>query len=193
MEHVRIDEGVKRGRKLRHKMPERHPDLGTWKIPPDLDPNQVLQDYLTESTTSQISQRYGISRKAMVKWLRTVAPDEWKKVQVVRALCRKEESDDGLEAACDALSLARAREMLRSAQWDLERLDAPTFGQQTHVTVDISTDLGERLRRAQERTIDGVAVQLPQCTTPHNDDANSQVTDSVADSDSTSHNHQYVK
>jgi len=103
-------------------------------IPKDLDPRVVLDKYLTEQTTSQIASSFGVTRKALVGWLREQLPNEWKQVQVVRALTRKDDGNDGFETAEDALSLARAREMVKSAQWDLERLDAPTFGFKQEIT-----------------------------------------------------------
>lgn len=132
--HRRIDEGVKRGPRRRQSMPDNHPDLGTWKIPANLDPHAVIDRYLSEATTSQIALSYNVSRKALVKWLRETVPEEWKQVQVLRALILKDDSVEGLQNAKDALSLARARELLRSGQWDLERLDAATFGPKQEVT-----------------------------------------------------------
>jgi hypothetical protein len=160
MENVRIDKGVKRGPKNKHKLPTRPQDRGTWVIPAELKPDEVLDRYLTEQSTSQIAASYGLSRKAMVAWLKEKAPEQWKRVQVLRALMRKEDGDEGLEVASDALSLARARELLRSAQWDLERLDSNIYGQKQHVTVDINVDLGDRLMRAEQRAIPGEYTQV---------------------------------
>src|SRR6185436_1342885 len=124
MEHVRIDRGIKRKtRKGIVTKPSAKQDLGSWQIPPDLDPKEVIELYMTESTTSRIAERYGVSRKALTKWLRLTVPKEWKQAQIIRALARKEDADEGLEDAVDALSLAKARELLRSAQFDLEHLD----------------------------------------------------------------------
>lgn len=126
MDHIRIDEGIRRGPKKRRKVPrQQDPRTGRMLqiIPPDLDPQVVLNRYLTDETTSQIAQSFGVTRKALTGWLRSALPKEWKQVQIVRALVRKDDGNDGLEDAPDALSLARAREMIRSAQFDLEHLD----------------------------------------------------------------------
>lgn len=142
----RIDKGIKKGprtaqdalRQAQERRASKHrrvPDLGSWVIPEGLDPKEVIELYLTETTTSHIGQKYGISRKALVSWLRQVAPDEWREAQVLRALCRKDDSDDDMDAACDPFALARARERLRSAQFDLERLDSATWGQKTQLEV----------------------------------------------------------
>ena len=155
----RIDSGIKRGpkrRPIRSGLPTNPTDpadLGTWHIPPDLNPDSVLERYLSESSTSQIAKQYGLSRKALTKWLRQVRPSEWKQAQVLRALCIKEDSEDGLASAADPLSLARAREMLKGAQFDLVSLD-DDYRPKTDVTLHVSGDLGDRLRRARERVID---------------------------------------
>ena len=150
--HVRIDEGIKRGPRNRHKAPPRRLDTATGAIPTDLTPEAVIERYLTESTTSQIAQSYAVSRKSLVRWLVEHKPKEWKQVQVIRALCRKDAGDEGLEVACDALSLARAREQLKSAQWDLERLDHTNYGMKQEVTVKQEVRI--------ETVLDGEACQL---------------------------------
>ena len=133
-EHVRIDEGIKRPPKHRHKLPTKRPEHKVGSIPVGLNPDLVIEQYLTESTTSQIAYEHGVSRKTLVRWLIEQRPDQWKKVQIIRALCRKDDGDEGIETACDALSLARAREQLRSGQWDLERLASSTWGPKQEIT-----------------------------------------------------------
>ena len=122
--HVRIDEGIKRP-KHAHKPPKhrRKADLGSWVIPADLNPQEVLERYLAANTTSHIAQQYGVSRKALTQWMRKVAPEQWKAVQVIRALMNQEDAEEGIVGATDALALARARELLKSAQFNLQALD----------------------------------------------------------------------
>ena len=137
-DHIRIDDGIKRGPRLRNgrpTMPSNPADLGTGIIPANLDPDEVLRQYLTVPTTSKLANSYGVSRKALVGWLREQRPAEWKQAQILRALCMKEDSETGLAVAPDALSLARARELLRAGQWDLERLDADYRPKQEVTTV----------------------------------------------------------
>src|SRR3990167_2028344 len=152
--HIRIDEGLKRGPKLKVRKPRVHGTAGQpalyphrleprpgepvnplTVIPPDLDPDQVLERYLTETTTSLIAQEYGVSRRTLTRWLTQQRPDQWRQVQLLRAICRKEDADEKMEIACDALALARAREQLRSGQWDLERLDPNTWAQRQQISV----------------------------------------------------------
>jgi transposase len=135
--HVRIDEGIKRGPKKQGKIRPRRVNSQTGlaeAIPPGLDPKYVLDLYLQNPTTSGIAQKLGVRRSTLTLWLRKTCPEDWKNVQICKALMRKEDADEGLETAADALELARAREMLRSGQWDLERLDAANYGQKQEVT-----------------------------------------------------------
>ena len=72
-----------------------------------------------------------------------------------RALLRKEEADRILSIATDPLELARGREMLKSAQWDLERICRRVFGQEAvNINLNLNRDLGDRLRRARERVFE---------------------------------------
>lgn len=134
--HIRIDEGIKRGPRKPLQARRRSPkgDLGGWVIPEDLKPQEVLQRYLVAETTSQIAQEYGLSRKALTKWLREKCPVEWKQVQILRALDQKDKGNEGLIDPPHALSLACAREQLKSAQWELTALD-PDYQPKQQITV----------------------------------------------------------
>ena len=137
-------------------------DLGSWTIPPDLNPHEVLQRYLTESTTSQIAGQYGLSRKALVKWLRSTVPREWKEIQLIRAHAALEQGEDGIdtaETAQSAISLACTRERIKAAQWRLQALDNDYHPKQ-ELTITDKTDLGDRLRRSRERVIEGESTVI---------------------------------
>jgi transposase len=171
-ENTRIDKGLKRGPRNKHKPRSDVADLGTWQIPAGLNPDEVLQEYLAAHKTSQIAKQYGLSRKALVRWLRQERPKEWKQVQIIRALTKKEDADEGIQDANDALSLARARELLKSGQWDLERLDDEYSVKQEvaltvdhHVTVSQGleteiTDLFNKIRGNQSQPIDITPIPI---------------------------------
>ena len=110
----------------------------------ETDPKLILQRYLSDETTKQIAADYGVTRQALGQYLLKTAENEWKEAQVVRAIARKESAEDDLETASDMLSLARARERLRAAQWDLERVcrriygqDAPPAGAAVQINIGI--------------------------------------------------------
>ena len=172
--HVRIDEGIKRGPKVQRRPGpgklRRNPETGKVQaIPDNLDHKEVLARYLSEDTTSQIAQSYGVTRKSLVAWLRQVAPKEWKQVQLIRAHDRKELGNEEIESAEDALSLARAREIVRSAQWELAALDddyRPKLAVESKQVMDPATqELAsaalDLLRHFREKVVNPEPIALP--------------------------------
>lgn len=117
------------------------------------DPRQILTRYLSDETTESIARDYGVTRQALGQYLLRHAEEDWKEAQVARAIARKEKAEDDIEAAQDPLNLAKARELLKAAQWDLERVCRRIYGQEVQHTIAV-IDLGDRLRRARERVID---------------------------------------
>lgn len=93
------------------------------------DPKDVLNRVLNEESTKDIAASFGVTRSALNQWLLANAEEDWKAAQVIRASKRKEEAEDEMDTATDALSLARARERLKAAQWDLERVCRRIYGQ----------------------------------------------------------------
>jgi len=119
------------------------------------DPKGILLRYLSDESTSVIAADYGVTRQALGQYLLRHAEEDWKEAQVARAIARKEKAEDDIESAQDPLQLAKARELLKAAQWDLERVCKRIYGQDHNLNLNVNiVDLGERLRRARERTID---------------------------------------
>ena len=143
--HIRIDEGITRGPR---NQPDSQPDTQTDSavedankpIPYDqgklanVNVQGVLERYLGGETTTQIAASLGVTRQGLGWWMRKHAEDDWKDPQVILAFERKERAEDALSAANDALSLARAREQLRGAQWELERVLSRIYAQKQEVT-----------------------------------------------------------
>lgn len=178
--HVRIDEGIKRGKRIRPLPAPRRQSV----IPAcnsklaNLDVTRVIQQYLEDKTTAQIAKKWGVHRSGLHQWLLRNCEEQWREAQIARALSQYEEAKDALRVAPDALSLARARESVRSAQWELERLFSRLYGQKQEIT-HVNADLGDKLRRAKERTIDAEVLEVthtaPQQTGNPGVDAQQQV------------------
>jgi multidrug resistance efflux pump len=113
----------------------------------DQDPKTILARYLSDESTKDIAASYGVTRQALSKHLLLHAEQEWKDAQVSRAIARKESAEDDLEAIRSKIDMADreererlsltvvlARERLKSAQWDLERVCRRIYGQ------DVSPD-----------------------------------------------------
>ena len=108
----------------------------TASIPSDLAPSVVIHRYLSDERTADIAASYGVARSRLNQWLLQHAEEPWRQAQVARAITAKEQAQDDLDEAQDPLTLARARERLRGAQWDLERLLSRLFGPKQEVTID---------------------------------------------------------
>lgn len=93
------------------------------------DVGDVLTRVLNEESTKDIAASLGVTRSALNQWLLANAEGDWRTVQVIRAHKRKDEAEDEIESAADALSLARAEKKLKAAQWDLERVCRRIYGQ----------------------------------------------------------------
>jgi hypothetical protein len=90
----------------------------------------ALLRYEKGEQVRQICASYDVSNVTLYKRIIDVAEDEWKAIQVARALSIKERAEEEIQSAPDALSLARARDALKAAQWDLERVCRRIYGQE---------------------------------------------------------------
>lgn len=95
----------------------------------NVKPEDVLERYLAGENSPEIAKSLGVTKQALSFWLLNKAENEWKSAQLVRALERKDKAELLMESADNALDLARAREQLKSAQWDLERVCRRIYGQ----------------------------------------------------------------
>ena len=128
------------------------------------NPRDVLKRVLNEESTKDIAQSYGVTRSALNQWLLETAETQWRAAQVARAYRRKEEAEDEMDTATDSLSLARARERLKAAQWDLERVCRRIYGQD--VTPDQLGRVSITLNIGGREPLDVVAEQ-PKSNEPH--------------------------
>ena len=91
---------------------------------------------------------------------------------------RMELRERELEAAADSVTVARARELLSHARWRAEREFPDRWGQRNQLKVEHVGDLGERLRRAQQRvhdarTIDGEVLREQSALPPPDESSSS--------------------
>ena len=120
----------------------------------EANPLVILQRYLSDESTKDIAATYGVTRQALGQFLLKHAEEDWKEAQVARAIARKEKAEDDLEAALDPLSLARARELLKAAQWDLERVCRRIYGEDRNAgTVVISPVLNITISQGEPSTV----------------------------------------
>jgi hypothetical protein len=92
------------------------------------DPEKILAQILEGKRTHDIAEELGVTREKLVYHLTTKAAEEWKTSQLLRDLKRKEEAEDEIDNAQDALALKKAEAKLKSAQWSLERVCRRIYG-----------------------------------------------------------------
>jgi hypothetical protein len=127
--------------------------------------NHVLERYIHGEQVADIAKELQTSDVTVYALLIREHEATWADIQKARALARLERHTKSLEVAPTPLSLARHRELVRAAQWELERLFNRIYGHKQEVTVQINHDLGEHLRKARER-VQGRVIDMPQGSNP---------------------------
>ncbi len=133
----------------------------------DVDPKDVIERVLREESTKDIAASLGVTRSALNQWLLVHAETEWRAAQIIRAHKRKDEAEDEMDSATDPLSLARARERLRAAQWDLERVQRRIYGQDVpNVAQAVQININLRRDAGQQTAVDIESEDLTQSNKP---------------------------
>ena len=88
----------------------------------------VIARYLTGERVEDLAKEYGCSRWTLNQALVTHAEEAWRDAQCARAVARLADAEDMLDNARDAFDLAKGREILKSAQWQLERVYRRIYG-----------------------------------------------------------------
>jgi hypothetical protein len=107
---------------------------------------EVIARYLHGEQVAEMAHEFSTSDVTLYALLLRDHEIEWKDAQTARALARLERENRKLEEAPDPLSLARARELVRSAQWELERLLNRIFGPKQEVTHTIKPEFNVILK-----------------------------------------------
>ena len=174
--HVRIDEGVKRGPRKPREPGTRLAKLksipGISYCPTKLTnvkPIDIITRYLNGESSEQIAHSLTVTRQGLAYFLRKNAEEDWREAQIIQAVERKELAEELLASCNDPLSLARAREQLRAAQWDLERLFSRLYGQRLSVeskqvmdpaTQELANAAIELLARFREKVVNPEPIAL---------------------------------
>lgn len=123
-----------------------------------LDFDSLISRYLSGESVQTLAAEAGKHRATIYRWMLAGLGDkDYHDVVTECLVTRIADADQRLETASDGCDIARAREMARFARMDFERRRPALYGQKQEIT-HISADLGDRLRRARERTIEGEIV-----------------------------------
>jgi hypothetical protein len=118
----------------------------------------LLVGYNEGKQVAEMAPQFGISDVTAYALLLREHEADWKEAQKARAMARLERAQHALGTAPDVLSLARAREEVRAAQWELERLmrrlygqDAPQQAQAVQVNINLRRENTTELRVVAEQ------------------------------------------
>lgn len=93
-----------------------------------------------------IAAELGIEHTTLYRHLVKHHEQDWISAKKSRALAEIEEGEEQLRSASDALALTRARERIRAAQWQLERLYRKVYGQDAPVNAGQAVQININLR-----------------------------------------------
>ncbi len=93
----------------------------------------TLERALNDERIEDIAVSFGLKRSTLNYNLLAHANDEWRDTQAARALTNLQDAEEAVKNAPDGLSLGRARESLKSAQWALEKLHRRLYGDKIEV------------------------------------------------------------
>jgi Helix-turn-helix domain of resolvase len=111
-------------------------------------PNAILERYENGEGIEAIALDLGITPPAVYRYLARHAQEDWKEYQAANALHEYQLAEDQLRTASDGVSLTRARELVKSQQWKLERVLRRIYGQDApaiQVNVNLG-DVGQKIR-----------------------------------------------
>lgn len=89
----------------------------------------ILARYEAGETMQQIGESYGLTKSTQIyRLLIAENPELYREYQAAKTLHRLEAATEALEGAADGIGVARAREQIRAAQWELERVLRRLYG-----------------------------------------------------------------
>jgi lambda repressor-like predicted transcriptional regulator len=117
----------------------------------NIDPAPILERIQRGDSLRTIAADLGVSNVGLRAWLLREDKERYSEVITAALTTRVAEADEGLDAADDVISIARAREQARFARMDLERRRPQLYGMRQQVTHDVGPDLAVMLRDARKR------------------------------------------
>ncbi len=166
--HIRADEGLQRGQRQYQLSPLDHRRTDNQrKLPADLDLDAIIARIASGELMSTIARELGVTPQALSARLQQRNQDYLAARESMHE-ARLDQAETWCEGSADALELARARDVWRARSWRASVEVPARWGDKRYLSVDITVDdLGEKLRRAKERTIEGECVAItasPQCS-----------------------------
>ena len=138
-----------------------------------LDPETVLQAYLSGKTSKEIAESNGITRQALQAWLIRNDAEGWKAAQTVvaqeeldeareyrKSIQQRLEKSDREERERLNIALVCARDAEKSAQWRLERVCRRIYGQDAPASAAQAVQIVFNMRGDSATNVSEVDTQI---------------------------------
>jgi len=112
----------------------------------------ILEDIRAGKRLSDIAPKLGVSVNAVSKALKD-DPD-YREAMELSFERRLDAAEDAIQAAPEQVDVSRARAFHDALKWRAGVEVPQRWGQRNHLTIEYAGDLADRLRRANERTIE---------------------------------------
>jgi hypothetical protein len=91
--------------------------------------DEVLEKYRAGHEIKALAPTYGLSHTSIYELLLKMREEDYRAAQSARSLARLETARSDLEKALDPIQINRAEKLIKTYQWDLERLARRLYGQ----------------------------------------------------------------
>ena len=91
--------------------------------------DEILEKYRAGQQIKDLAPTYGLSHTTVYELLLRTREEEYRAAQSARSLARLETARNDLEKAADPIQINRAEKLIKTYQWDLERLARRLYGQ----------------------------------------------------------------
>lgn len=122
----------------------------------------VVERVMDGETMLDIAAEFGVTRHRLYQLLAVHAQDAWKSSQIARALMNLDDAEESLPTCKDLVELGAARERIKSAQWQLEKLHRRLFGNDQPSNSGQVVQINIEITRDQPAAIGNATVVTPE-------------------------------
>src|SRR5215216_3698641 len=91
--------------------------------------DEILEKYRAGQEIKALAPTYALSHTSVYELLIKTREEDYRAAQSARALARLETARSDLEKATDPIQMNRAEKLIKTYQWELERLARRLYGQ----------------------------------------------------------------
>ena len=91
--------------------------------------DEILDKYRAGQEIKTLAPTYGLSHTSAYELLLKTREEDYRAAQAARSLARLETARNDLEKAVDPIQISRAEKLVRTYQWELERVARRLYGQ----------------------------------------------------------------